>query len=300
VKFEIEEFNAECQGMHNGSLKADISSYGTSPYKISWTGPVTGSDSGLSSGLYLIENLDAGTYTIVVTDAGGCTASIQTSVPSAIVPVPNASANSPLCAGQTLHLSASGGATYQWTGPNNFTSNINNPAISAVSLNNQGYYYVEVTNQNGCTATDSVEVIISSSFVPVASADTPCAGNALHLQASSGSSYLWSGPGGFSSSLQNPVRANVDTSDAGFYTVTITDASGCIGSASVNALVYSRPVVTASNDGPVCQGSDVHLSVNSSDSYLWTGPDNFISFLQDPTVTNVTLSDTGNFSFTFT
>jgi hypothetical protein len=299
VKFEIAEFNAECQGMHNGSLKADIS-YGTAPYKISWSGSVSGSDSGLSSGLYLIENLDAGAYTIIITDAGGCTASIQTSIPAAIVPVPHASANSPLCTGQTLHLSSTGGASYEWTGPNNFTSNENNPTISMVALNNAGTYYVEVTNQNGCTATDSVVVIISGSFVPLANADTPCTGSSLHLSASAAATYLWNGPAGFTSTQQNPIIANADSSDAGSYNVTVTDASGCTGSATVVALIYARPSVTASNDGPVCQGNDVHLSVTDGESYNWTGPDNFNSTLQNPAIINVSLADTGNYSVTVT
>jgi hypothetical protein len=299
VKFDVEEFNGACPGDSNGSLKIDISQ-GTSPYGITWNGPSSGNDVGLSTGNYLIENLKAGTYTIIVTDGNGCTASIQTSVPLANVPFPNAHSNSPLCAGHSVNLFASGGATYSWTGPLNFTSTLSNPLIAGASSLNTGTYHVEVTNQNGCSATDSVEVVVTSNFVPVANADSVCAGSDLHLSVSQGLNYSWSGPGGFTSSLQNPVIVNADTSKTGLYTVTITNSGGCIGSTSTNALVRPSPVVSASNDGPVCQGGDIHFSAVGGTSFAWTGPSNFTWALQNPELINVALSDTGNYYVTVT
>lgn len=64
---------------------------------------------------------------------------------------PAASSDSPICAGQALHLAASTvpGATYAWTGPNGFTSNAQNPAIPSATAAASGIYSVTVT-VGGC------------------------------------------------------------------------------------------------------------------------------------------------------
>ncbi len=73
-----------------------------------------------------------------------------------------ASNNGPLCAGSTLQLSATNmtGATYSWTGPNNFTSFIQNPTIPNVTAANAGTYIVTATSGN-TTATDTTHVVIN-------------------------------------------------------------------------------------------------------------------------------------------
>jgi hypothetical protein len=66
---------------------------------------------------------------------------------------PAASSDSPICAGQTLHLAAStvSGATYAWTGPNGFTSSAQNPAILSATAAASGLYHVTVT-VGGCAS----------------------------------------------------------------------------------------------------------------------------------------------------
>jgi hypothetical protein len=67
--------------------------------------------------------------------------------------------------------------------------------------------------------------------------------------------YNWSGPGGFSSTLQNPTITGALPTQSGTYTVTVTDVNGCTASASTNVIV--RPALTASISGPapVCQNA---------------------------------------------
>lgn len=66
---------------------------------------------------------------------------------------PTAASNSPVCVGATLNLTAStvSGASYSWTGPNGFTSTLQNPTITNVALGSAGTYSVTVT-VNGCTS----------------------------------------------------------------------------------------------------------------------------------------------------
>jgi Secretion system C-terminal sorting domain len=74
----------------------------------------------------------------------------------------NSSSSNPLCAGQTLNLTSAGlaGATYYWTGPNGFTSNLQNPTIPSVTSGASGIYTVVVMVGKCCKYVAKVEVFI--------------------------------------------------------------------------------------------------------------------------------------------
>ncbi len=84
-----------------------------------------------------------------------------------VLPAPTAVAlsNSPLCVGATLELSAVGTGTYSWTGPDGFSSTLQNPTIPNITIDNAGDYTVEIEGPNGCVSSASVTVIIFPSFV---------------------------------------------------------------------------------------------------------------------------------------
>src|SRR5205814_5150238 len=73
--------------------------------------------------------------------------------------------------------------------------------------------------------------------------------------------YAWTGPNGFTSSQQNPTRANATIADAGTYSVTIT-VNGCTSAAgTTNVAVNPIPATpSASNGGPYCEGATISLS----------------------------------------
>ena len=70
------------------------------------------------------------------------------------------SSNSPVITGDTIKLSSDGGTVYSWSGPNEFTSALQNPIKENAVLDDSGYYVVTVIN-DGCVNTDSVFVIVS-------------------------------------------------------------------------------------------------------------------------------------------
>jgi N-acetylneuraminic acid mutarotase len=78
-----------------------------------------------------------------------------------------ASSNSPVFLGSTLSLVGSPNdmTTYAWTGPNGFTSDLQNPSIGNVTVAAAGTYTLTATDVNGCSASASTNVIIIS--VPV-------------------------------------------------------------------------------------------------------------------------------------
>lgn len=63
--------------------------------------------------------------------------------------------------GGNLELTASGGVSYSWTGPNGFTSTQQNPVINNVTSANAGIYTVNVTTASGCTVPESITIGVS-------------------------------------------------------------------------------------------------------------------------------------------
>jgi gliding motility-associated-like protein len=79
-----------------------------------------------------------------------------------------ASSNSPICIGNTLELTASGGTNYAWTGPNGFTSTDQNPTIINVPTSYSGQYECNITGTIGeCDGNVTVNVIIEDNQKPI-------------------------------------------------------------------------------------------------------------------------------------
>ncbi|HRN33762.1 MAG TPA: lamin tail domain-containing protein [Saprospiraceae bacterium] len=226
----------------------------------------------------------------VTTEPGVCTP------PSA-----TAGSNSPVCVGGTINLTSSGGTGYSWSGPNSFNSNLQNPTITNATAVMSGTYTVTVTDVNGCTATATTNVVINALPAATASSNSPvCVGATISLTSSGGTSYSWSGPGGFTSTLQNPTRTNATVAMSGNYTVTVTNANGCSAVAVTNVTVNPLPVATAGSNSPVCAGATINLTSTGGTSYSWSGPGGWTSTLQNPTRVNATAAMAGTYNVTVT
>lgn len=77
------------------------------------------------------------------------------------------SSNTPICVGNTLNLTASGGTNYAWTGPNGFTSNLQNPTITNANLSHSGQYSCSITGTGGCDATNTIDVFVGDATKPI-------------------------------------------------------------------------------------------------------------------------------------
>lgn len=206
-----------CPNGSNGSVQANPAG-GTPPYTYLWSNGATTQTQ---------NNLPPGSYTVTLTDQNGCTAVATGIVGNKPPIVINVNATHPTCTGFTngsIGVTASGGTppfTYLWstgqTGP--FISNLG-----------PGTYSVTVNDALGCPKTQSVTLITQSNLV-VGALGTPetCPGfnNGFATANPSGGvqpyTYLWN-TGGTTQVLTNRPP--------GTYTVTVTDAVGCTGTAT--------------------------------------------------------------------
>src|SRR5678815_5689512 len=276
----------------------------------SWTGP-NGFISSLQNPTRTnATTADAGTYSVTIT-VNGCTSAAGSTnvVVNATPATPTASNDGPYCEGATIQLATETvtGATYAWTGPDGFTSNQQKPSRANVTVVDGGTYSVIIT-VNGCaSAAGSTNVVVNATpATPTASNGGPyCEGATISLSTPTvaGATYSWTGPNGFTSSVQNPTRGSATTADAGTYSVTIT-VNGCTSAAgSTNVVVNPTPATpTASNGGPYCEGATISLSTPTvaGATYSWTGPNGFTSSVQNPTRSSATTADAGTYSVTIT
>ncbi|WP_446681779.1 T9SS type B sorting domain-containing protein [Chryseobacterium taichungense] len=75
--------------------------------------------------------------------------------------------NSPVCINSTLQLNASGGTSYSWTGPNGFTSTLQNPAIPNATASHSGVYSCQVSGSGSCDGIFTVHVIVGDNIAPI-------------------------------------------------------------------------------------------------------------------------------------
>ena len=204
--------------------------------------------------------VQAGNYSVSVTDAFGCTGTDAVTISNRIAPVPNIqpSGNIFVCNGADTMLCATAGfANYLWS--NGITTNC--ITVSA------GNYSVSVTDAFGCAGTDAVTISDRTAPVPnIQPSGTilVCPGGDTTVCALTGfASYLWS----------NGTTTNCITLLAGNYSVVVTDAFGCTGSDAVTISNRIAPVPNIQPSGTilVCTGSDTLVCADAGfANYQWS------------------------------
>src|SRR5699024_3608019 len=152
-----------------------------------------------------------------------------------------------------------------WTMPNGRSSK-RKIVIDNVQLSDSGKYKVQVFSKLGCVSTDSVFIKVKPVYDVKLSSNAPlCEGDTLILKVYSGAlSLQWTGPNGFSSTQQNPVRINMSLKDSGIYKLETIQKNGCETSNTINVSVISAPVVTIDYDSIVCEGDTLELIANGA------------------------------------
>lgn len=230
----------------------------------SWA-PSTGLNSTIISNP-IASPLSTTQYTVTVTDASGCSATDSVTVSVHALPLVNAGVDQSICINSSANLSATGGVTFSWLPATTLSnSNIFNPVATPLATTT---YTVTVTDNFGCVNNDSMVVTINPLPNIVANpGGTVCVNAPFNLGATGGVSYIWTPAGGLNNAnIANPV-ANVLVNST--YTVTGTDANGCVNTDTVHIQVNALPVANAGPDDDVCAGSTSQLNGSGGLTFAW-------------------------------
>jgi hypothetical protein len=227
-----------CNGGILGAITTTVSG-GVSPYSYNWGGGITTQNR---------TALAAGTYNLTVTDANSCTktTTVTLSQPAALVLTANVT-NINCGVGNTgaINLAVTGGTspyTYNWGGG---VTTQNRTNLST------GTYTVTVTDNNGCTATASGTVTRTTPpTLATAVTNVLCFGGtgAIDLTVTGASPFTYAWADGVATEDRTAIVG-------GTYSVTVTDANGCIANTSATVTTPSvNLAVSATSTNPNCNG----------------------------------------------
>ncbi len=291
--------DSDC-GASNGALNGALGS-GAPTVSYSWSdgSTIIGTSQNLT-------NIPAGTYFLTITDGNTCSSTFG---PYSVVnpgapPTPSVVViNGSPCLNGSSQLVASNttpGVTFNWTGPNGFTASGTSINLANVTSIEAGIYCVS-SSIGGCTGPSICELItlLANPIVDVTAANndsTICLNQNFDLTASGASTYTWTGPNGFSSTATSATISNATNTEQGYYFVTGTDLSGCIGTDSILITILPLPIVTATADissQTYCNGGIATLTATGGSTYSWTGPAGFIDTSSTTTLLDLVASNQG-------
>jgi len=306
--------DVSCFGGNDGTAQITASN-GTPGYSYLWTGDGTGHSSTLADPADLV----ADTYDLQITDANTCVKIFDNLVtidqPTAIT-----ATNTVVdvdCNGDNtgeIDLSPAGGTppySFAWTGPSGFTST--NEDITGLYA---GTYNVTVSDANGCSQ-NFTNIVVNENPVLTASfsvTNLSCNGGAdgaIDVTLGGGVppySVSWSGSNGYT----NLIDQDITGLSAADYTLTVTDALGCVMIFPTQTVSEPIPLdVSVVSTDITCFGNDdgtIDITPSNGTApygYSWTGPNGFTSGLEDisglePGNYSLDLSDASGCSRTFT
>lgn len=249
------------------------------------TSGITWSPGGQTTPSITVSN--SGTYTVSVGGASGCPATstpvVVTVLPVPAIPTISASGPTTFCQGGSVTLTSSSATGNTW-----HPGAQNTPAIIATT---GGSYTVTVTNASGCNAT-SAPVNVNVLAVPPTPTITPigninlCAGSSVTLVTNAIAPFQWS---------NGQTSGSITVSQAGTYTVTATDPSGCTATSAPTVVSVLNapptPTISASGATTFCQGDSVTLTSSAATGNLWSN---------GQSTQSITVASSGTYSVTVT
>jgi gliding motility-associated-like protein len=271
-----------------------------------WTGPgafTSGQQNPTRAGVTVG---DAGTYSLVVTDANGCINFATVNATVNPLPVVTGTA-SPACLNFPINLSATPGfVSYSWSGPGGYTASGQSVVIPSAALSNAGFYVVTVVDNNGCTNANvtPIQVVVYTPPTVTVNDTTVCLLTTGTLMANStnpGTLYTWSPTGDLSTNTGSSVMVTPSTVATTIYTVTGQDVHGCVNTATAVVNVNPLPVVNVLPDvtkgcTPQCANYTVTSSSGAS-AYNWNFGNGQTSASPSPVAC---FSVTGNYNIKLT
>jgi hypothetical protein len=255
---------------------------GVGPYEYLWSGALGNTNA--------VSSLQDGNYTVDITDLGQC-GTIQNF--SFVVSQNNSinlnitANNNTICSGESVTLTASGGSNYTWS--SDPTLNNTSGSVVTATPNITTTYTVE-DNSSGCINTASITIDVNNYPASTLSYNAPvCEGQNITLSSSTTTgNFLWSGPNGFSSSLSSPILNNVTQTQAGTYTLQLTQ-NNCTAAFTLPVSIDTPTPVNINSTGPFCANDGPVDLVSISEPGTWsgTGITDASAGIFDPSVANI-------------
>ncbi|MGZ3863636.1 MAG: T9SS type B sorting domain-containing protein [Bacteroidia bacterium] len=267
--------NASCNPSNSGAITLNSVTGGTAPYQVSVNG---GSFSSIGSFPYNISGLTAGTYTLNVKDASGCMHITQITVAPPAGGITSVTANSqnamcvpPTSGSISINTITGGTGPYQVSVNGGTYSSISSLPYSIPGLV-ANTYTLDVQDALGCINSSTITVGGSSgpTNALVTTVKDTCGKNVGSLTITS----VVGGTPTYSYNINGGTNQTSNTFTAlptGYYTVTVTDANGCmfVHYDSVrNVLPPPVPVITGPN--AVCTGASATLTSSSASGNTWS------------------------------
>ncbi|MEM8908082.1 MAG: hypothetical protein AAGD05_09580, partial [Bacteroidota bacterium] len=208
-----------------------------------------------------------GVYTMSLTVTNSCGSTTDTyafeifNLPSVM-----ASNDGPVCEDGNVQLLATAptAVEFEWTGPENFMEATPNPFIGNIALNQAGIYTLVVTDGNGCTNSDTTDVVV---FIkPEISIDPPnpelCIGDSIQVELDNADQFQWSPSDGLSTTTGPLVVIGPLTATTTYTITSIDTLTGCTDLDQLEVIVNPLPIVDAGVDTFVCAGANLQLGGN--------------------------------------
>jgi hypothetical protein len=253
-----------------------------------WQGPNHFSQMERKAVKYATTLADSGIYTLTLKIAGCPTLEKKIRIQINRFPKsPELPASQNLCIGDTLFLPLSeiAGATYQWSGPNGFSSKEASLYIPNLTRNHAGLYQLSVL-QNGCFSVPASfrALIHPRPPLPDFEHNAPvCVGQTLNLVGSllAGVEYEWRGPQKFSASARTVQIPKVSLENRGEYILRVKQ-NGCY-SPEKKKIIETLPLpgaITITGAETICDNQPLELSAQAEHpetQFFWQGPNHFTS-----------------------
>ncbi|MFZ1705263.1 MAG: hypothetical protein WAT79_13025, partial [Saprospiraceae bacterium] len=252
------------------------------PFTYDWTGPNFYGSNSEDILITPASSANNGTYSVTVTDAMECTSTIDIELERK----PNAGVDIDLCGSGSVLLNASSDNPGTWVA---YPMNPAGASLSGTIGTSANATFTGVTGDymfifESTVCNDTVNVSVKSSYSTSILGDNSfCSGGFVQLSTPGGVDFVWS---------TGETSSTIDVYSAGTYIVTVTDASGCSGTASKVITANPNPTADIAGDNAVCQGSNATFTASGGTNYVWSSSEGTSSItVTDNTPRTVTITD---------
>jgi gliding motility-associated-like protein len=219
-----------------------------------------------------------GNYAVSVTDKNGCVGQTAFQANTFPTATPSVKGNTQFCTGDSTILEVqSDFQQYQWS---------NNQTSSKITVKLSGNYGVTVTDKNGCKGQTAMQITVTPSLTPIIKGNLQfCNGDSTNLEIQDNfAQFAWS---------NGANVAEITVKQAGTYSVTVTDRSGCKGENAVQVKTTPSVFLSIKGNTEFCTGDSTRLEVQGDfQNYVWSnGATNTAIIVRQSGIYGVTATD---------